>query len=85
MDDSLLSKKLDEEVARAHLSALNVRLTVMTPAQAEYLMLPVEGPYKSVSFPLISTTNSNEMKTGPTSTDTNRLAVSYHCIFTINW
>ncbi|MFH1037287.1 MAG: adenosylhomocysteinase [PVC group bacterium] len=41
-----LSKKLDEEVARLHLKQLGVHLTVMTPEQAEYLGVPVEGPYK---------------------------------------
>ncbi len=41
-----LPKKLDEEVARLHLDKLGVKLTVMTKDQAEYLNLPVEGPYK---------------------------------------
>jgi adenosylhomocysteinase len=41
-----LSKQLDEKVARLHLDALGVRLTELTAAQAEYLGLPVEGPYK---------------------------------------
>jgi adenosylhomocysteinase len=42
-----LSKQLDEKVARLHLDALGVRLTELTPDQASYLGLPVEGPYKS--------------------------------------
>jgi adenosylhomocysteinase len=41
-----LSKQLDEKVARLHLDALGVRLTELTPNQAEYLGIPVEGPYK---------------------------------------
>jgi adenosylhomocysteinase len=41
-----LSKQLDEKVARLHLDALGVRLTTLTPDQASYLGLPVEGPYK---------------------------------------
>jgi adenosylhomocysteinase len=41
-----LSKQLDEKVARLHLEALGVRLTELTPSQAEYLGVPVEGPYK---------------------------------------
>lgn len=41
-----LSKKLDEEVARLHLDQLGVRLTELTPEQAEYIGVPVEGPYK---------------------------------------
>ncbi|MGI8428892.1 MAG: adenosylhomocysteinase [Solirubrobacteraceae bacterium] len=42
-----LSKLLDEKVARLHLDALGVHLTELTPAQAEYLGISVEGPYKS--------------------------------------
>jgi adenosylhomocysteinase len=47
---SMLPKELDEEVARAHLAALNVKLTEMTPVQAEYMGLPVNGPYKVCFF-----------------------------------
>jgi adenosylhomocysteinase len=43
----MLPKTLDEEVARLHLDQLGVKLTELTPAQAEYLGIPVEGPYKS--------------------------------------
>ena len=42
-----LSKKLDEEVARLHLDRLGVKLTTLTKAQADYLGIPVEGPYKA--------------------------------------
>jgi len=42
----MLPKKLDEEVARLHLDKLGVKLTKLTPAQAEYLHVPVEGPFK---------------------------------------
>jgi len=41
-----LSKKLDEEVARLHLGQLGVKLTKMTPEQAAYIGVPVEGPFK---------------------------------------
>jgi adenosylhomocysteinase len=41
-----LPKHLDEKVARLHLDALGVKLTELTPSQAAYLGLPVEGPYK---------------------------------------
>ena len=41
-----LPKHLDEKVARLHLDALGVRLTELTKAQAEYLGVPIEGPYK---------------------------------------
>jgi adenosylhomocysteinase len=43
----VLPKHLDEKVARLHLDALGVKLTRLTPEQAAYLGLPVEGPYKS--------------------------------------
>jgi adenosylhomocysteinase len=42
----VLPKKLDEEVARLHLGKLGVQLTKLTAKQAEYLGIPVEGPYK---------------------------------------
>ena len=42
----VLPKKLDEKVARSHLSQLGVQLTQLTEEQAKYLGLPVEGPYK---------------------------------------
>ncbi len=42
-----LGKALDEEVARLHLDAFDARLTEMTPVQAAYLGVPVDGPYKA--------------------------------------
>jgi adenosylhomocysteinase len=42
----ILPKHLDEKVARLHLGHLGVRLTKLTKEQAEYLGVPVEGPYK---------------------------------------
>ncbi len=42
----VLPKELDEEVARLHLDQLGVKLTHLTPQQAEYLGVPVEGPFK---------------------------------------
>jgi adenosylhomocysteinase len=42
----MLPKKLDEEVARLHLEQIGVKLTKLTTEQAEYLGVPVEGPYK---------------------------------------
>jgi adenosylhomocysteinase len=41
-----LPKTLDEKVARLHLDKLGVKLTEMTPEQAEYIGVPVAGPYK---------------------------------------
>jgi adenosylhomocysteinase len=42
----VLPKHLDEKVARLHLDALGVVLTELTPRQASYIGVPVEGPYK---------------------------------------
>jgi adenosylhomocysteinase len=42
----VLPKHLDEKVARLHLDALGVRLTKLSPEQAAYIGVPVEGPYK---------------------------------------
>lgn len=42
----VLPKHLDEKVARLHLDALGVELTELTPEQAAYIGVPVEGPYK---------------------------------------
>ncbi|MGB0131652.1 adenosylhomocysteinase [Chlorobium sp.] len=41
-----LPKELDEEVARLHLGQLGVKLTTLSKEQADYLGIPVEGPYK---------------------------------------
>lgn len=41
-----LSKKLDEEVARLHLEKIGVKLTRLSKKQAEYIGVPMEGPYK---------------------------------------
>ncbi len=42
----VLPKELDEKVARLHLKKLGAQLTQLTPKQAEYLGIPVQGPYK---------------------------------------
>ena len=44
---TMLPKQLDEEVARLHLKKLGVKLTKLTKEQADYIGVPVEGPYKS--------------------------------------
>ena len=46
----ILPKKLDEEVARLHLQKIGVKLTRLTPAQADYLGVPVDGPYKAAHY-----------------------------------
>jgi adenosylhomocysteinase len=46
----VLSKQLDEEVARLHLEKIGVKLTKLTDKQAEYLGVPIEGPYKSEHY-----------------------------------
>jgi len=42
----MLPKKLDEEVARSHLGALDIKLTKLSAEQSDYLGLPQDGPYK---------------------------------------
>lgn len=46
----MLPKKLDEEVAQAHLAKLGAELTVLTPEQATYLSVDQKGPFKVTSF-----------------------------------
>ena len=41
-----MNKKLDEEVARLHLDKLGAKLTVLSQEQADYIDVPVDGPYK---------------------------------------
>jgi adenosylhomocysteinase len=45
-----LPKKIDEEVARLHLDHLGIKLTMLTKEQADYLGVPVDGPYKSEHY-----------------------------------
>ena len=49
-DVYVLPKALDERVARLHLDKLGVKLTKLTPKQAEYLGLSVDGPYKAENY-----------------------------------
>ena len=46
----ILPKKLDEEVARLHLDKIGVKLTTLSKKQAEYLSVPIEGPYKAEHY-----------------------------------
>jgi adenosylhomocysteinase len=46
----VLPKALDEKVARLHLNQLGVKLTKLTPKQAEYLGISVDGPYKAENY-----------------------------------
>jgi adenosylhomocysteinase len=45
-----LPKKLDEEVARLHLEKIGVKLTKLSQKQADYIGVPVEGPYKAENY-----------------------------------
>ena len=45
-----LPKRLDEEVARLHLEKIGVHLTTLTPEQASYIGVPVQGPYKPENY-----------------------------------
>ncbi|MDR3762844.1 MAG: adenosylhomocysteinase [Acidobacteriota bacterium] len=49
-DVYVLPKKLDEEVARLHLEKIGVKLTTLSKKQADYLGVPVEGPYKPDTY-----------------------------------
>jgi len=46
----LLDKELDEKVARLHLPALGAELTTLTQEQADYIGIPVQGPYKHEEY-----------------------------------
>ena len=46
----MLPKHLDEEVARLHLEKIGANLTRLTAAQAEYLGVEVDGPYKDDTY-----------------------------------
>lgn len=46
----MLPKELDEEVARAHLDQLGVKLTVLSKEQSSYLDIPAAGPYKPLHY-----------------------------------
>jgi adenosylhomocysteinase len=46
----VLPKRLDEKVARLHLDALGVKLTTLSKKQADYIGVPVEGPFKPDSY-----------------------------------
>ena len=46
----VLPKELDEKVARLHLDDLGVKLTELTEEQADYLGVPLEGPYKAEQY-----------------------------------
>jgi len=47
---TVLPKHLDEEVARLHLAKIGAKLTKLTPAQADYIGVPVEGPFKGEQY-----------------------------------
>ncbi len=49
-DVYVLPKSLDEKVAHLHLDKLGVKLTTLTPEQADYIGCPAEGPYKSDAY-----------------------------------
>jgi adenosylhomocysteinase len=46
----VLPKHLDEEVARLHLAKVGAKLTTLTQAQADYINVPVEGPFKGEQY-----------------------------------
>ena len=50
VDVYVLPKKLDEEVARLHLAKIGVKLTTLSQQQADYIGVPVEGPFKAETY-----------------------------------
>ena len=67
-----LPKHLDEKVARLHLDALGVRLSQLTKEQADYIGVPVDGPYKPETLPLLtSPTRASPPKARPASVTPN--------------
>jgi adenosylhomocysteinase len=46
----MLPKQLDEQVARLHLDHLGVKLTTLSQDQADYIGVPVDGPYKPAHY-----------------------------------
>ena len=50
IDVYVLPKHLDEKVAKLHLAKLGVKLTTLSAEQAEYINVPVEGPYKAENY-----------------------------------
>ena len=50
VDVYTLPKKLDEEVARLHLEKIGVKLTKLSAKQADYIGVPVEGPFKAENY-----------------------------------
>jgi len=46
----ILPKKLDEKVARLHLAKVGANLTALSQEQADYINVPVDGPYKSEHY-----------------------------------
>jgi adenosylhomocysteinase len=50
VDVYTLPKKLDEEVARLHLEKIGVKLTQLSKKQADYIGVPLEGPYKAEHY-----------------------------------
>src|SRR5688572_29677989 len=59
---TMLPKKLDEEVARLHLDQLGVKLTKLSKEQADYLGVPVDGPYKGI---ITDTEGIRNQESGP--------------------
>ncbi len=49
-DVYVLPKHLDEKVARLHLDRIGAKLTTLTQEQADYISVPVDGPYKPENY-----------------------------------
>ena len=60
----MLPKQLDEKVARLHLDKLGVKLTKLTKEQADYIGVPVEGPYKPEHYRSVSRPKNDQRGRG---------------------
>jgi hypothetical protein len=75
----MLPKSLDEEVARAHLEQLNIKLTTLSSTQADYIGLPVDGPYKPNHY-VSAPSAAVEQSTHNLLSDTKRFSFGLNCL-----
>ena len=74
----MLPKKLDEEVARLHLDKLGVKLTKLTKEQADYIGVPVDGPYKPDHYRIASAYGLRALSLKPTRLASDRPPIPTH-------
>ena len=79
----VLPKRLDEEVARLHLEKIGVKLTTLSPKQADYLGVPVEGPLQAGPLPLLKQPATHGHGRLPANREPPALHV--HAVQTLSW